>query len=334
MKRKSAVLLAAAGAGGLALAGGAAALRTQRYLRNEYARPDAAAGDDFSALDDATHHRIPTYDGGELHVMERGPVSSPPLLLIHGVTLSSLVWRYQLRDLAGPFRVLALDQRGHGQSTVGRDGFGLDRLGRDVLAVLEALDLHDAVLVGHSMGGFAVQKFCIDHPDAARERVAGIVLLHTACAKLLPVPKQVLPVVRRAANRVTPPRNTSDDAAYLGARFSHGRHALPSQVRLTYQLSSETDVETSVESVLAFLDMDLRAGLRDVKIPALVIGGSHDRLLPPRHAQLLASSLPNARLEILGGCGHMGMLERHETVDRLIAAFAAEVGVGGDGVTV
>ncbi len=104
----------------------------------------------------------------------------PPIVLSHGVTLSVRTWFHQLEELPKEgFRTIAFDHRGHGQSVLGEEGHSLDNLGRDVKTVLEGLDLHDAVLVGHSMGGVAVQSFVTQFPEIAAERVAGIVLLST-----------------------------------------------------------------------------------------------------------------------------------------------------------
>src|SRR4029450_5469791 len=92
--------------------------------------------------------------------------------------LSVRTWVKQMESLpdAG-FRTIAFDHRGHGASSVGEGGHTLDTLAEDVRTVVEGLDLHDAVLVGHSMGGVAIQLFCLRHPEIAAERVAGIVLL-------------------------------------------------------------------------------------------------------------------------------------------------------------
>jgi pimeloyl-ACP methyl ester carboxylesterase len=316
------VVAGAVAAGGVALAGAVTAVKVRRYLANEYGRPDPAATDDFSSLGDLTHHSIATYDDGELHVISRGPAGARPLLFVHGVTLSAEVWRYQLRDLAGPFRVLSLDQRGHGKSRAGREGYGMVQLGRDLQSVLEALDLRHAVLVGHSMGGMAVQAFCVQHPDVVAERVAGIVLTNTT-ARPVPMGHRVRPVASRTLKGTFAPRQVSADASFLGARYTLGRDALPSHVRFTYELSAATAPEAAIGSILGFMDMDLRAALREVRVPALVIGGTRDRLLPPRHSQAIAASLPDARLVLLPDCGHMGMLERHEEMDRLISEFAS-----------
>src|SRR5260221_2370404 len=121
---------------------------------------------------------VPGHDGGTIHVVSEG--SGPPIVLSHGVTLSVRTWVRQLETLpAQGFRVVALDHRGHGDSKLVDTGFSIDNLGDDVRSVLEALDLHDAVLVGHSMGGIAVQSFLIRHPEIAAERVKGVVLLST-----------------------------------------------------------------------------------------------------------------------------------------------------------
>ena len=101
-------------------------------------------------------------------------------MLSHGVTLSVRTWVKQMESLpAAGFRTIAFDHRGHGDSSIGTDGHTLDTLADDMRCVVEGLDLRDAVLVGHSMGGVAAQLFCLRHPDVAAERMAGIVLLST-----------------------------------------------------------------------------------------------------------------------------------------------------------
>ena len=123
-------------------------------------------------------HRLDSFDGGSIYVVESG--EGPPIVLSHGVTNSIREWFHQLESLprAG-FRTIAFDHRGHGQSVVGTAGHSLDNLAHDMRTVVEGLDLHDAVLVGHSMGGVAVQAFVTHFPEIAAERVAGIVLLST-----------------------------------------------------------------------------------------------------------------------------------------------------------
>ena len=99
--------------------------------------------------------------------------------------------------------MIAFDHRGHGESTVGTAGHGIEQLAHDMRSVLEGLDLHDAVIVGHSMGGIAAQSFCIHHPDIARARVAGIVLLSSLARSPLGAnPRGHADAHRRSVNRL------------------------------------------------------------------------------------------------------------------------------------
>ena len=140
----------------------------------------APDGDARRALDAPEYldHRLDTPDRGTIYVVERGNELDPPIVLSHGVTLSVRTWFHQLEELPKEgFRAIAFDHRGHGRSVLGQEGHSLENLGRDVKTVLEGLDLHGEVLVGHSMGGVAVQSFVTRFPEVEAERVAGIVLM-------------------------------------------------------------------------------------------------------------------------------------------------------------
>ncbi len=114
------------------------------------------------------------------------------VVFCHGVTLSSRVWAKQFETFpAAGFRAVAFDSRGHGESRAGDTGHSLDNLADDLRTVLEALDLRDVILVGHSMGGMAVQAFAIRHPDVLDERVSGLVLLSTSSHNLVSDAKRV-----------------------------------------------------------------------------------------------------------------------------------------------
>ena len=133
--------------------------------------------------------RVDTHDGGSIYAIERLPPGNsghavddtPTFVLAHGITLSSRVWARQLRSLsAAGFRTIAFDGRGHGESSVGESGHSIENLAADLRTVLDAFDVHDAILVGHSMGGMAVQALAVHHPEVLAERVRGIVLLSTS----------------------------------------------------------------------------------------------------------------------------------------------------------
>ena len=294
-----------------------------------------AVGHERSSLPDARSHVVPTFDGGETYVVERGPRHARPIVLLHGLSLSSAAWHDQLVDLGDEFRVVAVDFRGHGRSTPGREGYGLEHLVRDLTGVLEHLEVHDAVLVGHSMGGMVIMRFCIEAPSVAQERVAGIVLVSTAAGGLLApyglaaLARFTVPAARRSSawlGRVPEGRLLpSSDAAFLVTRAGLGRHADPAHVELTRTMMSATSPRAIAESFRSLVDLDVREELAGVAVPALVIVGTHDLLTPPRLAKEIVRHLAHAELVVLPGIGHMPMLEARDELHRVIVDFASKL---------
>ncbi len=271
-------------------------------------------------------HRLDSHDRGTIHVVEQGNEFDPPVVLSHGVTLSVRTWFHQLEDLPKEgLRAIAFDHRGHGRSVLGEEGHSLENLGRDFRTVLEDLDLHDAVLVGHSMGGVAVQSFVTRFPEIAAQRVAGIVLLSTLAytplgSRSTRTKAQLEKVLKRAPDSQW--LWDSPNLGFVAARVGFGKDPKPSHIELVRQMMGECPPETRVDAPRVLVGLDLRRQLPDIDIPTLVIGGTADVLTPPFEAKQMARLIPGARLELIRGGGHMLMLERTDEIDRLIAGFA------------
>ena len=301
-----------------------------RRLRN---KPDADAA---RALDAPVFvdHRLESFDAGSIYVVEKG--EGPPIVLSHGVTNSTREWFHQLESLPRQgFRAIAFDHRGHGKSKVGTAGHSLQTLAHDVRSVVEGLDLHDAILVGHSMGGVAVQAFVTQFPEVAAERVAGIVLLSTLAKTPLGSHST------RTKRRIEQITNHAPDMSWVWAspnfglviaRLGFGRDPHPSHVELVRQMMYECPAATRLESPRALIGLDLTGELPNVKVPTLVIVGTADILTPPAQAELIARLIPGAQLEVFPGGGHMLMLERAAELERMIVDFARRVGVPARGV--
>ena len=217
-------------------------------------------------------------------------------------------------------------------SELGDAGHSLENLAEDVKTVVLGLDLHDAVLVGHSMGGVAVQEFVTRFPELAAERVAGIVLLSTLA--YTPFGSRST----RTKARIEKLTKRTPDATWLWERRNLGsargasrvrnepapeprRTRSPDDGRLPRRRRAATRRACSI-------GLDLTEALPNVRIPTLVIGGTADALTPPSEARRMARLIPGARLELLEGGGHMLMLERTEQLNRLIVDFAREVRAG------
>jgi pimeloyl-ACP methyl ester carboxylesterase len=328
MKRSQLIGIGAAAA---AAAVGAAVL-THRSVTKLRARTNPELDPLYDLPADVVHHQIPTRDAAVIHAIERG--EGRPLLLIHGITLQAWVWSPQLHQLSDRFRVIAVDVRGHGRSTVGSDGVGREVAARDVAEVLAHFDLREAVVVGHSMGGMILMEFAGDHPDVLAERVAGLVFMDTAAFQILPPLVQPVgkAMGRRLVGRVeagkpVPQRQIGDDdMSWFMTRLAFGADPPAKAVDQVRRFLAEVPQSTSLPSGVDLLDHDARDALAATATPSLVLVGSRDLLTPVWAARRIATFLPDARLEVLPGAGHQLMQERPFEVAELLDAFVARIG--------
>jgi pimeloyl-ACP methyl ester carboxylesterase len=295
-------------------------------------------------------------DGATLRVLEAGPphhdvggrpladaCGKPPIVLLHGITLAADIWHRQLADLgAAGHRVVAYDLRGHGGSdTAGPGapsgtGLRLDRLVDDLIEVLDQLDLHRVILVGHSMGGMVAVKALAADPVLAtgRGRVGALALVATSANPVRGsgVPgagaaiRALQPVLSRSAwltSRIPGPTLPKADLAYLLARINFGDRPPPAEVARTQQLVTGVRAHVTGELIVEILRFDDLAALAGVVLPAAVVVGTRDLVTPVRHGRALAGAIAGAQLTILEGCGHMVMLERPHELDAVLAALSA-----------
>lgn len=312
----------------------AAAVAAERLAaRRVRGRLDPAGDRLLVPPEDTRHLTLPTPDGGSLHLLERG--EGRPVVLLHGVTLNAELWSPQLHGLADEFRVISLDLRGHGRSQAGADRFGLPVLARDLETVLTRLDLRDALVVGHSMGGMAALTFALEHPEVMAERVAGLGLVATAAARpfhplLAPriVALGAMVVERLDSGRPVPHyRFTGNDLSLFLCRSAFGRAPSAAAIEQVRASIEAMDPEALQRSLVGITEHDTVERLGQVRAPASVLVGARDILTPPAFARVMADRLPDAELTVLPRAGHQLMQERPDEVMRLIRDLAARAPV-------
>ena len=257
-------------------------------------------------------------------------------VLLHGANLSAEVWSYQLRDLAEAHRVIALDLRGHGLSSAGSEDVTISAMAGDVAEVLAALDLGQAVLVGHSMGGMVCQRVARAHPELLGTRIGAIVLMGTSGGLGLPVPSwgRLAAAVGRVAGagvgiwRPGRPALPTGDTGYLASRLGFGRRPRPAEVVATLRMLRSMDPEVFTGLVGEVLGFEEKAPFGDLDVPVVVAVGTSDHLTPPLFARRLAAGFDQASLHEYEGAGHMLMYERREEIADLLGAVSARVGTG------
>lgn len=342
--------LAAVAAGGLA---------AERYIVKQRRNRNAPPARDFDDLAPDRTRIVHAEDGVELHVEEVGPLGAPlTVVFLHGYTLSLRAFYFQRRDLAERFgsqiRMVFYDQRSHGRSGASVPaGATMEQLGRDLFTVLEEIaPAGPVVLVGHSMGGMAIQHFAGAFPQyfadgesapprrLARRRsgprIIGVALVATSSGDMASVPLglpalfgrvqgpitgALLRTARRRANLVESGRRLGTDIAWLiTRRLSFGDKAIsPDVVDFLNSLISATPIIAIADFFGTLMDHDGAAGLQVLQhTDVVIIVGELDVMTPVTHSERIAEALPKAKLVRLDGVGHVALMERPDDVDEAI----------------
>lgn len=310
--RRSVALLAATGAvGGAIAAKRSLAARVARWESN----PDRCDGDPLG-LPETTEIEVVAGDGARLRGHRCGDPAGLTVLLVHGYIESVRFWAPVVRRLAAAgLDVVIVDQRGHGDSERGDAPYDTDTLAGDVRAWVEQLDLRDAVLAGHSMGGVSAMAFAGTIPDLAAERLRAVVLVATFAfpEPLVPGlpdigfdPTRLLRVLERVLALET--------IGLMCMARVFGTYPTRSALEATRDSLLATDLTTRADALRMLRDFDLRPVLSQVRVPTVVVAGTHDRLTPLPGNELIAELIPGARLEVLPGMGHMLMFEAPDAV--------------------
>ena len=263
---------------------------------------------------------------------DAGPgLDSGPVVLVHGLTANVDDWGpVAERLVARGLDVVGVDLRGHGRSTLGADRFTPLRLGHDLAAVLEALDLRRAVLAGHSMGGMTVLALATGRPELMAERVAGLALLSTSANLDQLRFRLTIPVGSQLSLAV--PDLLDETVPVLGVAALSAFGERPSHFMLTQAVDSfqRCPPETRRAATAGLLRFSVADRLDAISVPTLVVCGTQDLVVPFGHSERLAESIAGARLVALPGAGHIIPWERPDHVANELARLAAEAAETAD----
>ncbi|MET3180095.1 UNVERIFIED_ORG: 3-oxoadipate enol-lactonase [Variovorax guangxiensis] len=253
-----------------------------------------------------------TGDGVSIAYRFDGDAGLPVLLLSNSIGTDLHMWDAEVPRLARHFRVLRYDARGHGASGAPAVPYSLDRLGRDVVELLDTLGLERVHVLGLSLGGIVAQWLGVHVP----ERIDRLVLSNTA-AWLGPAGQWDQAI----AGLMAAPDMTSTADTFLRnwfpARMLEARGAT---IEAFHQTLLRTPREGIAGSWAAVRDVDLRRTLRLIASPTLVIAGEQDTVTSARHGEELAAGIPGARFELLPVV-HLSNVEQGERFVELVLGF-------------
>ena len=272
-------------------------------------------------------------DGAAIHYLDWGG-GGPPLILIHATGFLAALWRPIAERLASRFRVVAVDQRGHGDSDPASDGYSFEGFASDLQRLIEALELEGALAAGHSSGGTTIVVHAAQHPGAIRRAVL------------------IEPILPRPEWFQRPPGGRNPNAMAEAARKRRG--VWPSREELFQSYRAKETFETWREDVLRlyveegtrdredgqvelkcspeveaqFFDAvsDVRPWpmLPEMACPSLLLWGAESHLLQFGMDRHVEEALPNARTALVADTTHFLPQERPDEVARLIEEFLSD----------
>lgn len=256
-----------------------------------------------------------TGDNTRLAYRLDGPADKPVLVLSNSIGTDLHMWDAQIPELAKRFRVLRYDMRGHGASDVPSGAYSIDRSGRDVIELLDSLDVERAHFLGLSLGGYVGQWLGIHTP----ERIDRLILSNTA-AYLGPAEQwdEAIAAVLEA-----------EDMKETAERFllnwfpPQMLEAESSVVDRFRNMLLATDKQGLAGSWAIVRDTDMRRTISLISRPTLIIAGEHDPVTTLEHSELMAETILKADLVVLPVM-HMTNVQSPTEFLRTVVTFLAE----------
>lgn len=235
------------------------------------------------------------------------------ILFLHGWTGNHTRWAPTRKLLAKKYRTIAYELRGHGFSEKLPDlDFTFDAYVEDQLGFMEALKIDRCVIAGHSMGGMIEQHFALKYPDMVEKL---ILVATSAC----PAPTDRLKKKMKMA------------AWLFGNLFGlamsikdRKKKKQPDLFPDAVNMNMNPIPAAASKSLISIRNMDLRAALKDLKMPVLVVASTDDNTVPYEQSKELAECIPGARFETVSGCSHHIPIERAEFLSQVIDDFISK----------
>jgi 3-oxoadipate enol-lactonase len=248
-------------------------------------------------------------DGCLINVSVEGRQSGPTLMLSNSLGTTMQMWEPQMKALTQVFRVIRYDRRGHGKSGVPAGPYSMERFGRDVLAILDDLNIDKVHWCGLSMGGMVGQWLGANAP----ERMGKIVLANTAC--YYADPSNWLNRIKLVTDGGMAVIADAVIAAWLTADFREREPQITANLKAMLLASP---VQGYIACCEALSRLDQRELLPTIKSPTLVIAGRHDVATPIAAGELIRSKIPGASLTILDAAHISNVEQSHAFTDAVV----------------
>ncbi|MBV9156431.1 MAG: alpha/beta hydrolase [Acidobacteriaceae bacterium] len=261
---------------------------------------------------------------GDLYVDDQGNHDEPVALLWPSLFTDHTMWRYQIPALrTAGLRTLTLDPPGHGQSWGVNRGFTMDECAKAALQVLDAANVHTpVVLLGTSWGGIVAPRVVLLAPG----RVRGMALFNTTAESAAPFDwaRATLLTKLLAISALDKMVDNMIVSLQLAPETRRRNPELGAELSRHYRSWNRRGLINTVRSVLVDRDTALHA-LHNVQVPALIVSGKEDTILPSPHSRRMVENLPKAHHIEVAGAAHLVPLEAPEAANKIILDFIVDL---------
>jgi pimeloyl-ACP methyl ester carboxylesterase len=248
-----------------------------------------------------------------VHFFERG--AGPPLLLIHGLMASGEMFAPILEPLAGHYRVIVPDLRGHGRSRGLPPPYTTAQMASDLSRLLEHLGIGETAVLGYSQGGAVAQQLALDDPG----RCGRLVLACTYAFNMASLRERLEGHVVPLLLNVIGMKRFTEWVVTLGLK-----QVSRERVALVARVIASQDRRVMVAAWRAAMAFDSRPRLAEIRCPTLIVAGSSDAAVPLHHAHMLQAGISGARLVVIDGADHALLWVRPEQFVTIIREFLAQ----------
>jgi len=251
-----------------------------------------------------------------------GNNTEKPIILIGGGATTMDMWNpILLRELSSNHMVIIFDNRGVGNSTLGKDDFSIDQFAKDTVGLLDALNVEKADILGFSMGSFIAQELTLNNPD----RVNSLILYGSGCGGKGAVPPspQALQALEVFARKSSPTQNDSDRFAatmfpsdWFKENPNYENYIPFPKESVTAEMS-----QRQKEAIFSWWTVGTCNELSKITQPTLIIVGTDDVWLPAANSLMIAEKIPEASLIQIEGAGHGLMNQYPDKFSKVVSAF-------------
>lgn len=260
--------------------------------------------------------KIKTSTGIEMYYEQSG--RGPELILISGLSASCTTWQHVKEKLSSQFHVTVFDNRGVGQTDTPSGPYTIEMMAQDTNALMDALSIPNATIVGHSMGGMILQQMCLEFP----KRVSGAIISASAAS-----------LTEHAIEYITSVAELWESGAPLDMLiektlrefYAYNFLADARRVKEVKESIINTPYPQSLEcfksQFSACKTVALSQKITSIKTPTLIIAGQRDTLLPPYCSEYLHQKILGSRMTIIEDCGHMVQIEKPDVFCTIVEGF-------------